>query len=191
VVLSRAIPRAVVGAALLTGVVLLPVLASPARADLPPRSQWVSDVQDAMQGSLAYAERRVASGTRLAVNLDIDNTSLATQYDRGQAVARVLRFARYADSQGVSVLFNTGRLRGDGRMVWAASVLEREGFTVTAICGRARASEGLSHSKQRCRARFVRHGYTIIANIGNRRTDFTGGDYERAFRLPNYDNQLG
>jgi len=184
--------RATLCAALLTGVGLLPVLASPAQAALPPRSQWVSDVSDAMQGSLAYAERRVArGGSRLAVNLDIDNTSLATQYDPGHAVARVLRFARYAESQDVSLLFNTGRLRGDGRMVRVAAALEREGYTVTAICGRARASEGLSHSKQRCRARFVRHGYTIVANVGNRRTDFTGGDYERAFRLPDYDNQLG
>jgi hypothetical protein len=184
--------RAALCTALLTGVGLLPVLAPPAQAALPPRSRWVSDVSDAMHGSLAYAERRVArGGDRLAVNLDIDNTSLATHYDPGRAVARVLRFARYARSQDVSLLFNTGRLRGDGRMVWVAAVLEREGYAVTAICGRTSASEELSHSKQRCRRRFVRHGYTIVANIGNRSTDFTGGNYERAFRLPSYHDQLG
>ena len=31
----------------------------------------------------------------------------------------------------------------------------------------------------------------IIANVGNRCTDFVGGDYERAYRLPNYGNRLG
>jgi hypothetical protein len=187
VLLSRALC-----AALLTVVGLVPVAASPAEAALPPQSRWTADVHQAMKGSLAYAERRVASGGgRLAVNLDIDNTSLATQYDQGRAVARVLRFARYAESQGVSLLFNTGRVRGGGAMVRVAATLERAGYSVTGICGRASDAEGLSHSKQRCRSRFVGQGYTIIANIGNRSTDFTGGDYERAFRLPNYGNQLG
>jgi hypothetical protein len=75
-------------------------------------------------------------------------------------------------------------------MVHVAGRLRAAGFTVTAICGRASSEEGLSHSKQRCRRHFVRHGYTIIANVGNRSTDFTGGNYERAFRLRNYGNQL-
>lgn len=30
----------------------------------------------------------------------------------------------------------------------------------------------------------------MIANVGNRRTDVIGGNYEKAFRLPNYDHQL-
>ena len=60
---------------------------------------------------------------------------------------------------------------------------------VTEVCGRAHG-EGLVHGKQRCRRHFVDEGYTIIANVGNRSTDFTGGNYERAFRLPNYGNQL-
>jgi hypothetical protein len=37
----------------------------------------------------------------------------------------------------------------------------------------------------------VADGYTVVANVGNRATDFEGGDYERAFSLPNYGNQLG
>ncbi len=47
------------------------------------------------------------------------------------------------------------------------------------------------HGKERCRSTYVAQGYTIIANVGNHSTDFTGGDYERAYRLPNYHNRLG
>ena len=37
----------------------------------------------------------------------------------------------------------------------------------------------------------MNNGYRMIANIGNRRTDFVGGNYMRAYRLPNYGNRLG
>jgi hypothetical protein len=60
---------------------------------------------------------------------------------------------------------------------------------VAGICGR-RDGEGLVHSKTRCRSHYVDLGYTLVANVGNRATDFEGGYYERAYRLPNYDNQL-
>ena len=176
-------------ALLVAGLVLGPV--APASAALPPESQWRHDVRQAMSGSRTYVAARVDGSEQLAVNLDIDNTSLATRYDGGRAVFVVRRFADFAEERGVAVLFNTGRLRGDGRMARMADRLRAAGFLVTAICGRTRDSEGLAHSKQRCRARFVEQGYTIIANVGNRSTDFTGGDYERAFRLPSYGDQLG
>ena len=101
---------------------------------------------------------------------------------------RAGRFARYARSQGVTLLFNTGRERG--HLAGVARSLRRVGYDVREICGR-KPGETLSHSKQRCRAHFVAEGYTLIANVGNRSTDFTGGNYERAFRLPNYGNVLG
>jgi hypothetical protein len=164
---------------------------APAEAAMPSESQWLADVDTAMQGSQAYVDNRVAQGGhKLAVNFDIDNTTLATHYDYGAPVRRVLRFANHAKAQGVTLLWNTGRLRGDGRMARAERQLESAGYTVTEVCGR-RSGESLTHSKQRCRQHFVAEGYTLIANVGNRRTDFTGGGYERAFRLPNYANQLG
>jgi predicted secreted acid phosphatase len=164
---------------------------SPAEAALPSKKQWVADTYQAMDGSRTYVTRRVAKGGhKLAVNFDIDNTSLASHYDYGAAVAVTLRFARHARSKGVRLVFNTGRVRGDGRLDRAVADLRRAGFAVTEICGRTSSREGLSHSKQRCRRHFVAEGYTIIANVGNRSTDFVGGDYERAFKLPNYGNQL-
>jgi hypothetical protein len=169
---------------------LVMTLVGPASAALPPESQWREDVRQAMSGSRIYVADRVDGSENLAVNLDIDNTSLATRYDEGRAVFVVRRFADFAEERGVAVLFNTGRVRGDGRMVRLVDRLRAAGFTVNAICGRRSDAEELAHSKQRCRARFVRRGYTIVANVGNRSTDFTGGDYERAFRLPSYDDQL-
>jgi hypothetical protein len=169
---------------------LVATLSVPAEAAVPSKKVWLADVVDAMSGSHSYLDRRVAQGgTRLAVNFDIDNTTLASHYAPGEPVERVLRFARYARSRGVQQLFNTARLQGDGRMRAARRQLERAGYRVASICGRMRG-ETLTHSKQRCRQRFVAAGYTLIVNVGNRDTDFVGGSYERAYRLPNYNNQL-
>ena len=175
-------------------VLLLTGLAVPAPAQaepLPSKSQWVADTYDAMQGSRAYIGRRVdQGGSRLAVNLDIDNTSLASHYDYGAPVAVTLRFARYAREHGVKLLFNTGRIRGDGRLAAAKRLLRSAGYRVTEICGRTSTHETLTHSKQRCRRHFVAEGWTLIANVGNRQSDFTGGGYERSFRLPSYGGRL-
>jgi hypothetical protein len=165
-------------------------LAVPAQArEVPGKDQWLADTRAAMYGSRAYVGQRVdQGGGRLAVNFDIDNTSLATYYAKGTAVPVVLRFAKYARAHGVTLLFNTGRKRG--QLGGVARSLRRVGYDVKEICGR-KAGESLTSSKQRCRKHFVAEGYTIIANVGNRDTDFTGGSYERAFRLPNYGNALG
>ncbi len=169
---------------------LLLVSSPPASAKLPSKRTWTADVREAMVGSHDYLDRRLRQGVRQpAVNLDIDNTSLASHYDPGKPVARVLRFAKYARSNGVKLLFNTARLRGEGRMRKARRQLVRAGYRVTAVCGR-KPGEGLVHSKTRCRRHYVSQGYTLVANVGNRATDFRGGYYDKAYRLPNYGNQL-
>jgi hypothetical protein len=157
--------------------------------ELPSKDQWLADTRVAMYGSRAYVGERVEQGGRkLAVNFDIDNTSLATYYAKGTAVPVVLRFAKYARTQGVTLLFNTGRLQGQTNGV--ARSLRRVGYDVREICGR-RAGESLVRGKQRCRSHFRAEGYTLIANVGNRDTDFVGSGYGRAFKLPDYDMQLG
>ncbi|QIK68116.1 acid phosphatase [Nocardioides sp. HDW12B] len=163
---------------------------APAHAALPSKATWTRDVSEAMTGSHRYLERRAAAstrGTRLAINLDIDNTALASHYDSGQATVRVLRFARKARSLGIAVLFNTARAQSDTART--ARNLARAGYVVDGICGR-RSGEKVVESKQRCRHDFVVAGYTIVANVGNRSTDLVGGDYERAYRLPSYGDQL-
>jgi hypothetical protein len=176
---------------MVTGLVSVVGTVSTAEAAVPSQRQWAADVNRAMAGSRVYLRQRVASGDRrLAVNFDIDNTSLASHYDYGEAVQMVLRFADFAEARGVTLLFNTGRVQGDGALVAATRLLRHAGYQVAEICGRQTSREGLAHGKQRCRQHFVDEGYTIVANVGNRSTDFTGGNYERAFRLPSYGNQL-
>ncbi len=160
-------------------------------AHLPSKRHWVKDTRKAMHGSRAWIATRTASPKptdgRLAVNLDIDNTALATTYGHGKAVKVVLRFVRYADAHGVAILFNTGRLTS--QLSATTKQLRAAGYPVDGLCVR-QDGEAVVHSKQRCRSQFVAEGYTIIANVGNHSTDFTGGNYERAFRLPSYHNRL-
>ncbi|MET1000041.1 MAG: HAD family acid phosphatase [Marmoricola sp.] len=181
--------RRLFSVALLTTILVMSVLVAPAQSAAPGKKKWLKDTRAAMYGSRAFIDSRVEPGdTKLVVNLDIDNTSLATYYKRGKAVPVVLRFARYANSKGVHVYFNTGRNVKD--LNQAVAGLRRNGYPVSSICGR-RPGESLTTSKQRCRQQLVDRGYTIIANVGNRSTDFVGSNYERAFKLPNYGNRLG
>jgi hypothetical protein len=188
-------PRRVLAIAFVALAMTLTVLV-PSSADaagLPSEKKWVADTYKALYGSRAYVRDRVArssnqSGAKLALNLDIDNTSLATKYDTGKPVAATLRLVTYAKSKGVYILFNTGRNVKQRASTIAG--LERAGYPVDGLCAHYKG-EALRHSKQRCRQSFTSNGFTIIANIGNRSTDFVGGNYERAYRLPNYGNRLG
>jgi predicted secreted acid phosphatase len=181
--------RRLIAVAVLAAVMVITVLVSPTQAAVPGKKKWLADTRKAMYGSRAWVNTRVARGDKdLAVNLDIDNTSLATYYSRGHAVPVVLRFVKYADSKGVTVLFNTGRLQT--QLTGIVAALRRAGYPVDGVCGR-KSGERLATSKQRCRAHYTAKGHTIIANVGNRSTDFVGSNYERAFRLPNYGGRLG
>ena len=183
-------PRRLLSAALLALALLLTVLAPSTQASrMPSKQQWLRDTETVLQGSRAYVYDRVArGGSKLALNLDIDNTSLQSYYANGQAVPATLRLVRYAKSKGVYILFNTGRNVGQRNRTIAQ--LKSAGYPVDGLCAHYRG-ETLAHSKQRCRASFVHNGFHLIANVGNRSTDFVGGNYERAFRLPNYGNKLG
>ena len=169
----------------------------PARAAqrMPPQRQWVADVRTAMDGSLTYLQRRArrarADGVpvrRLAVNLDIDNTALASYYDHGAPVRPVLRFAREADDLGMQVFFNSHRPQTTWRTTLRA--LRRAGYPVDRLCLALRG-ERVRHGKRRCRASFTTDGFRLVADVGNRRTDFVGGGYERAYDLPDYGGRLG
>lgn len=165
--------------------------APPASAEpLPSKDAWKAESEQIMRGSVAYVERRASARhphERLALNLDIDNTALATHYEPGVAVAPVLRLARRAQQLGVAVQFNTARPRAD--LASAKRMLERAGFPVDRICGKPKGVKMVA-GKKRCRAASVRAGYTIIANVGNSATDFKGGNYERRYKLRSYGGKL-
>ena len=181
--------------ALLAGLVALAALvgtmsAASARS-LPPKAVWKADVRAVMDPGPDYLTQRAASaapGELLAINLDIDNTSLQSTYAPGRPVRPTLRFAQRAQALGMKVFFNTGRSPANASSVGAQ--LAKVGFPVDQLCTR-QVGETLIEGKQRCRTSFVEQGYTLVANVGNNPTDFAGGGYERAFRLPNYRGQLG
>lgn len=156
---------------------------------LPSEKQWRHDVAKVMAGSHRYIDRATGGKKKYAINFDIDNSSLASHYRRGTAVPAVLSFARYAKKHGVALLFNTARVGAPLKN--ARSELRQAGYAVTKVCGRKSRKEAIAHGKQRCRARYIAAGYTIIANVGNHDTDFSGPkNYGHAYKLPNYHNQL-
>lgn len=182
--------RATIALATALIAVLVPLTSPSGAAALPDKATWIQDVKKAMAGSQVYLSQRAAArkpAERLAVVLDIDNTSIATKYAWPEPVRTTLAFARYAEKKNITVFFVTGRagkqLNGIGK------VLTRAGYHYDSVCGR-RTGERVANGKQRCRRAIAARGFTITANVGNRSTDFEGANYERAFRLPNYGNAL-
>lgn len=181
--------RRLVPVALLAALLAPATYAAPAgAAGLPSKATWLKDTDTALSGSRTYVKDRVAAGgSRLALNFDIDNSALQSYYDHGKAIPASLKLAAYAKTQGVKVFFNTGRnvASHDATLV----ELRKAGLPVDGLCMRNKG-ETLTHSKQRCRDVYRAKGYTLVANIGNRSTDFTGTGYERAYKLPNYGGKL-
>lgn len=183
------LPAVLILVLLVTGV----AASSPAEAafkkSLPSKKQWYAQVSRAMKPAFPYLKRRAASGQKnLAINLDIDNVSLASFYDRKAPIPDTLRLAKLARKLGVKVYFNSGR--NAAKLAEVAPLLEAAGFSPSGYCGRY-DGESLAISKQRCRQEFVSLGQTIIINVGNNDTDFVGTNYELGIRLPNYGKRLG
>lgn len=158
---------------------------------------WQRDVAAALGQARPYIEQRTASasGEKLAVVLDIDNTSLETDFHYfweypTPAVRPVLDLARYADSRGVAVFFVTAR---PGILhAPTAYNLNAAGYPVDGLYVRDLPDlfDEVSAYKTAKRGEIEAKGYTIIANIGNRPTDLVGGHAEKTFKLPDYDGKL-
>ncbi|MGA5421777.1 HAD family acid phosphatase [Streptomyces lavendulocolor] len=158
---------------------------------------WQRDVATALAQARPYIEQRTAStsGQKLAVVLDIDNTSLETDFHYfweypTPAVRPVLDLVRYADSRGVDVFFVTAR---PGILhAPTAYNLKAVGYPVDGLYVRDLPDlfDEVSAYKTAKRGEIEAKGYTIIANIGNRPTDLVGGRAERTFKLPDYDGKL-
>ncbi|MFB7369833.1 HAD family acid phosphatase [Streptomyces sp. NPDC056222] len=158
---------------------------------------WRRDVKAVVDSARPYIEQRTANadGEKQAIVLDIDNTSLETDFHfflhlPTPAVQDVRDLARYAHSRGVAVFFVTAR----PGIIHALTQynLKAEGYPVSGLYVRSLPDlfEEVSTYKTAKRAEIEARGYTIIANIGNRPTDFVGGHAERTFKLPDYDGKL-
>jgi hypothetical protein len=140
---------------------------------------------------------------RPALVLDVDDTALSTyeclvrvDFDRAAggcaespglpAIRQTRELYARARGLGVTVFFITRR-RGHLRAVTLTS-LRDAGYG-----GRLRlrlAPEGGSAAahrafKARARRRIQASGYRIVANLGDQRSDLSGGAAQRGFRLPN------
>ncbi|KUL46161.1 acid phosphatase [Streptomyces sp. NRRL F-4489] len=165
---------------------------TPRKESLPSESEWLADVAPVAASLQGYLEQRLAgahSGEKPAVVLDIDNTSLATHYDRGKAIEAILKATDYAHAHGAAVLFAS--YRNADKADATTRELTSAGYTVDGLCLKPEGdSPGKAKVKLGCRKKYEAEGYTLVANVGNRSTDFEGGHYEKGFKLPDYDGQL-
>jgi predicted secreted acid phosphatase len=138
-----------------------------------------------------------------ALVLDIDETSvfnapclepidwnlsgLTTCAENGQgAVTPVLALYKYARKQQVRVVMISGRLQA------LADVTTQElrrlgcssGFQLVLMPPDYTQSSVIPY-KSAARAMVERHGYTILANVGDQRSDLAGGHSLRRHKLPN------
>lgn len=162
-------------------------------------ADWLADVDDAFDGSLDYVQNRVAnkaSGEKLAVVFDIDDTSLATDFAKDKsnipAIGSSLALAKKADSLGVKVFFVSNRLYDGDRTSNTSTkqALSKVGYPVFEIYHQSGERYPVQQFKTASRQDIEDRGYTIIANTGNRQTDLDGGYAEKTYKLPDYDGVL-
>ncbi|SCK47566.1 HAD superfamily, subfamily IIIB (Acid phosphatase) [Streptomyces sp. WMMB 714] len=158
---------------------------------------WKRDVSAVTDEARPYLEDRIdkGSGEKMAVVLDIDNTSLETGFHPiweypTPPVEQTLELARYADSRGVAVYFVTAR----PGIIYSLTEhnLKEAGFPIAGLYVRDLPDifDEVSKYKTAKRAEIEAKGFTIIANIGNTPTDMVGGHAEKTFKLPDYDGEL-
>ncbi len=157
-------------------------------------------------GASAKARRKACRAPKLAIVLDIDETSLSnykyisssdfTNPTGALALAVVnaddpplaptLRLYHLARSKNVSVFFITGR-PGDIPMVRSQTVanLQSAGYKHWAGLALKPSSDKTVPFKSGERAKIQSHGYRILLNVGDQESDLQGGHADRAFKLPN------
>ncbi|MER6255934.1 HAD family acid phosphatase [Streptomyces sp. NPDC001584] len=159
---------------------------------------WQRDVAAVIDAARPAIEARIAAspaGEKPALVLDIDNTSLETDFHwfwtfPTPAITKVRALTQYAHERGVAVFFVTAR---PGII---HSLTERNlkavGYPVSGLYVRDLPDlfEEVSAYKTGKRAEIEARGYTIIANIGNSPTDLVGGHAERTVKLPDYNGKL-
>ncbi|MEU1208379.1 HAD family acid phosphatase [Nocardia sp. NPDC005825] len=165
-------------------------------ANLPPYSQWISDVTTVANAAQAYLTTALPGVTKPAVVLDIDNTSLETSYHAAPitpAIPPMLALAKWAKSQGAAIIFVTGR--PSVMNIYSQINLTTVGYPVDGLYGGglttgSSGAGALADYKTATRASIEAQGYTIVANIGNSASDLSGGHAQQTFKLPDYNGAL-
>ncbi|MFD6228610.1 HAD family acid phosphatase [Streptomyces sp. NPDC060232] len=159
---------------------------------------WQREVAAIVDAARPAIEQRIANspaGEKPALVLDIDNTSLETDFHwfwtyPTPAITKVRALTQYAHARGVAVFFVTAR-PGIIHSLTEYN-LKAVGYPVSGLYVRDLPDlfEEVSAYKTAKRAEIEARGYTIIANIGNSPTDLVGGHAERTVKLPDYNGKL-
>ncbi|MFB0628774.1 HAD family acid phosphatase [Streptomyces sp. AB3(2024)] len=159
---------------------------------------WQRDVAAVVDAARPAIEQRIAAspaGEKPAIVLDIDNSSLETDFHwfwtfPTPAIDKVRALTRYASDRGVAIFFVTAR----PGIVYSLTErnLKAVGYPVDGLYVRDLPAlfEQVSTYKTAKRAEIEARGYTIIANIGNNESDLVGGHAERTVKLPDYGGKL-
>ncbi|MET9569991.1 HAD family acid phosphatase [Streptomyces virginiae] len=159
---------------------------------------WQREVAAVVDAARPAIEQRIANspaGEKPALVLDIDNTSLETDFHwfwtyPTPAITKVRALTQYAHARGVAVFFVTAR-PGIIHSLTEYN-LKAVGYPVSGLYVRDLPDlfEEVGTYKTAKRAEIEARGYTIIANIGNSPTDLVGGHAERTVKLPDYNGKL-
>lgn len=173
---------------------------------------YQKEVEDVLKKARAYITSQVAINNqakppkKLAVVLDIDDTSLTNYQDivernfnddkkliqksisRGDTPPLTPMLALYNDmlQQQVAVFFVTGRneqlktvternLKAAGYKGWSGVYFRPKNYNAASIVP----------YKTQARVAITQMGYTIIASIGDQKSDIEGDNIKRGFKLPN------
>jgi HAD superfamily, subfamily IIIB (Acid phosphatase) len=162
--------------------------------------------QAARQCHAKRAARRACPKPKLALVLDIDETSLSNYANlaaanfsnvvgalaigvingNDPAIQPTLQLFRQARSHGVAVFFITGR-PGNIPGVRSQTVANLKSVGYANWSGLSLNPGGLATVpyKSGQRTKIEQQGYRIIANVGDQESDLQGGHADRAFKLPN------
>jgi acid phosphatase len=105
-----------------------------------------------------------------------------------KAIPGTLALFKAAKAHNVAVFFITGRHEGEELRNATVSNLKAAGYDQwSGLVLRTKDDEKktIVGYKSGERAKIAAQGYTIIANVGDQRSDLDGGYAERAYKLPN------
>ncbi len=165
--------------------------------------EWDADLTAQIERAKSYLGERIDD--RAAIVLDVDDTSLSNydclrraNFDRARAgeacvmsadlpaIPQTLDLFRFARSRGVEVFFISGRR--DRQRAATVANLRTEGYRGTWRLYLRPDRQPRSQRdgwKARVRRALVRRGHRIVVNVGDQRSDLTGGSALKTFKLPN------
>jgi predicted secreted acid phosphatase len=169
--------------------------------------EWDADIAAVIDAATEHLRADLSDNpvSRPAIVLDIDDTSLSSYeclrsfgFDRKRAgetcarssqlpaIAPTRELFRLARAEGVSVFFITGR-RERQRAATTANLRSAgyRGVWTLRLRPTTQPRSQRAGWKARVRRGLVRRGYRIVANVGDQRSDLSGGSAVRTFKLPN------